>query len=299
MWVAGNLMILTWGSSSVATKVGMGGYDPGQLTLLRFLITSTVMIGFAFATRMRLPQRRDILPIIGLGLLGISATQFSWAYGMQDVDPGTATFLVATVPVITAVIARFVLDERLTPAGWSGIALTVIGTSVLVLGQGQGVDYTRGALILLIGAFTEAWYYILQKPLLRRYSGIELSTWALIAATLPMMVFLPGLDRQVASASAVETGSVIYVALGAGVVGYACMAIVNSRMPASIAAILMAAMPGVALLVAWVWLGTVPPAMSVLGGLVSLAGVLLTTLRGTDTTAPAAQTPVVIATTGD
>src|SRR5690606_29872547 len=120
---------------SVATKVGMGGYDPGQLTLLRFLITSTVMIGFAFATRMRLPQRRHILPIIGLGLLGISATQFSWAYGMNDVDPGTATFLVATVPVITTVIARFVLDERLTPAGWSGIALTVIGTSVLVLGQ--------------------------------------------------------------------------------------------------------------------------------------------------------------------
>ena len=81
-----------------------------------------------------------------------------------------------------------VLRERLTLAGWSGIGLTVVGTTVLVLGKGQGIDYTRGALILLFGAFAEAWYYILQKPFLRRYSGIEVSTWALIAATLPMRV---------------------------------------------------------------------------------------------------------------
>lgn len=154
--IAGVLMVLTWGSSSVATKVGMGGYDPGQLTLLRFLITSAVMIAFAAVTRMRLPERRDILPLIGLGLIGVSVTQFTWAYGMTEVDPGTATFLVSTVPIITAVIARFVLSERLTAAGWISIAFTASGTTMLVLGQSQGLDYTRGALILLLGAFTEA-----------------------------------------------------------------------------------------------------------------------------------------------
>jgi drug/metabolite transporter (DMT)-like permease len=201
---------------------------------------------------------------------------------MVNVDPGTAMFLVSTVPVMTAVIARFALGERLSIAGWSGIALTVVGTTVLVLGKGQGIDYTTGALILLFGAFTEAWYYILQKPFLRRYSGIEVSTWALIAATFPMLIFVPGLSGQIASATVEETGAVVYVALGAGVVGYACMAIVNSRMPASVAAVLMAGLPPVALIVAWVWLGTVPPALSVLGGALSLAGVLLVTLCGTE-----------------
>jgi drug/metabolite transporter (DMT)-like permease len=165
---------------------------------------------------------------------------------------------------------------------------------VLVLGQGQGIDYTRGALILLFGAFAEAWYYILQKPFLRRYTGTEVSTWSLIASTLPMLVFLPGLGGQIASASAVATGSVVYVALGAGVIGYSCMTIVNSRMPASVAAVLMAGMPPVALVVAWVWLGDVPPVLSVLGGLVSLAGVLLVTLRGT-AAQPAVEAPAGIA----
>ena len=297
--LAGVLMVLTWGSSSVATKVGMGGYDPGQLTLLRFLITAGVMILFALATRMRLPERRDILPLIGLGLIGISITQFTFTYGMVNVDPGTAMFLVSTVPVMTAVIARFTLGERLTIAGWSGIGLTVVGTTVLVLGKGQGVDYTRGALILLFGAFTEAWYYILQKPFLRRYSGVEVSTWALIAATLPMLVFLPGLGGQVASASIEETGAVVYVALGAGVVGYACMAIVNSRLPASVAAVLMAGLPPVALVTAWIWIGDVPAMVSILGGAMSLAGMLLVTLRGAAVPVPDADPATVTALAGD
>lgn len=297
--LAGVLMVLTWGSSSVATKVGMGGYDPGQLTLLRFLITAGVMILFALATRMRLPARRDILPLIGLGLIGISITQFTFTYGMVNVDPGTAMFLVSTVPVMTAVIARFTLGERLTIAGWSGIGLTVVGTTVLVLGKGQGVDYTRGALILLFGAFTEAWYYILQKPFLRRYSGVEVSTWALIAATLPMLVFLPGIGGQVASASIEETGAVVYVALGAGVVGYACMAIVNSRLPASVAAVLMAGLPPVALVTAWIWIGDVPAMVSILGGAMSLAGMLLVTLRGAAVPVPDADPATVTALAGD
>lgn len=297
--LAGVLMVLTWGSSSVATKVGMGGYDPGQLTLLRFLITAGVMILFALATRMRLPERRDILPLIGLGLIGISITQFTFTYGMVNVDPGTAMFLVSTVPVMTAVIARFTLGERLTIAGWSGIGLTVVGTTVLVLGKGQGVDYTRGALILLFGAFTEAWYYILQKPFLRRYSGVEVSTWALIAATLPMLIFLPGLGAQVASASIEETGAVVYVALGAGVVGYACMAIVNSRLPASVAAVLMAGLPPVALVAAWIWIGDVPAMVSILGGAMSLAGMLLVTLRGAAVPVPDADPATATALAGD
>lgn len=278
--LAGTLMVLTWGSSSVATKVGMGSYDPGQLTLFRFLITSVVLVALAIATRMRLPARRDILPLMGLGLIGISIVQLAFTYGMTSIDPGTATFLLANVPVIAAVLARIFLGERLAPAGWLGIGFTVAGTALLVLGQGQGISYTRGALIVLFGAFTEACYYILQKPFLRRYSGVEVSTWALIAATLPMFVFLPGLGGQIASATVTATAAVVYVALGAGVVGYICMAIVNARMPAAVAAVLMAGMPPVTLVVAWAWLGVAPPPLSIVGGMISLAGVLLVTLRG-------------------
>jgi drug/metabolite transporter (DMT)-like permease len=55
---------------------------------------------------------------------------------------------------------------------------------------------------------------------------------------------------------------------------------VNSRLPASAAAVLLALLPPVALVTAWLWLGVVPRPVAVIGGLISLAGVLLVTLRG-------------------
>ena len=285
--LAGLLMMLTWGSSAVATKIGLDGYGPGQLTLFRFLITAAAIIA-AGALRMRLPIRGDVLPLLGLGIVGISITQLAFSFGITTVDPGTATFLVATVPVMTALLARFWLGERLSVEGWAGIALTVVGTATLVFGRGQGIAYTQGALILLLGALAEALYFILQKPFLRRYTSVEVSTWTLIASTLPLLIFLPGLGAQVRTAPAAATGAVVYVALGAGVVGYGCMTVVNARLPASIAAVLMAGLPPVALVAAWLVLGVAPPPLSVAGGLVSLAGVLLVTRRGRAATPPTA-----------
>jgi drug/metabolite transporter (DMT)-like permease len=278
--LAGLLMMLTWGSSSVAYKLALPAYGPGQLTLLRFLITASVMILYAALTRMRLPVRRDVLPLLGLGVIGISTNQLAFSFGITTVDPGTATFLVAATPVMAAVLARFFLAERLSPAGWLGIALTVIGTTVLVFGRGQGIAYTQGALLLLAGALFEAGYFIMQKPFLRRYTSLEVSTWSLIAAVLPMLIFLPGLGDQLRGAPPIATGAIAYAAIGAGVIGYFCMSVANSRLPASVAAVLMAGMPPVALIAARIVLGIVPPLLSVLGGAVSVAGVLLVTLRG-------------------
>ncbi len=282
--LAGGLMVFAWGTSSVATKVGLDSYEPGPWTLLRFAITCAVMIVWALATRMRLPARRDVLPIIGLGIIGITLNQMAFTYGVRTVDPGTTTFLLATVPVIAALLGRAFLGERLTGPGWTGITLTVIGTAVLTLGNGQEVSYTRSAIILLGGAFCEACYYILQKPFLRRYTAVEVSTWALIASTLPLVIYAPRLPDQLRAAPAEANWAVLYVALGAGVTGYVCMSIVNSRMPATIAAVLMAGMPVVAMLASWAYLDLVPTWLSAVGGALSIAGLLLVTVRGAQPT---------------
>lgn len=278
--LAAAVMVIVWGSSSVATRVGMDSYSPGRLALFRFLITTVILVGYMLLTRMRVPPWRDLPGLLLLALVGISITQLAFVFGMTTVDPGTATFLMATIPVMAAVLGTVVLKERLTVPGWLGIGLTVVGTTVLVLGQGQGIAYTKGALILLFGAFAEAVYYIMQKPWLRKYSAVEVSVWTLLLSTLPLLIFLPGLGAEIRGATFEATAAVAYVAIGAGAIGYACLSYLNSRLPASVAAVLLSLMPPVALLTAWVWLGTPPRPAALLGGAISLAGVLLVTLRG-------------------
>ncbi len=71
----------------------------------------------------------------------------------------------------------------------------------------------------------------------------------------------------------------VYLGLFPTAIAYVAYAYALSRMPASRTASFLYLVPALAFLIAWIWLGEVPPALSVVGGVVTLAGVLLVNRR--------------------
>jgi drug/metabolite transporter (DMT)-like permease len=158
----------------------------------------------------------------------VSVCQVALNVGEQTVTAGTASFLIVLVPVFTALLATVTLDERLTAMGWLGLALALGGTAVLLVGQGQGLHVTAGAGPVLIAAIAEAVYFVRQKPYLRRYSGLELATYTLWAATGSMLVFTPGLVRQLRTAPAGYLGRGLP---GPGPGGHGLRGLVDRQLP--------------------------------------------------------------------
>ena len=274
------VLLLFWSSAFAAIRVGLEGYSPGQLALLRFLTASAVLGFVAVFRRTRLPAWRDVPIILLLGGLGIAGYHVALNTGEMTVSAGVASLLIASAPIFTALLSAFLLRERLRPLAWVGVAVGFGGIALIVFGAGRGLALGPGALVVLGASLCASLYNVLQKRNMGRYAPLEFTTYVIWAGTLPLLVYLPGLVGAVRSAPLGATGAVVYLGIFPGAIAYALWVYALSRLSASVLSSWLYLNPVLAIAIAWIWLGEIPTALSLLGGAVAVGGVMLVAFFG-------------------
>lgn len=278
--VALGLTVFFWASAFAGIRVGLEHYGPGQVALIRFLVASAALALYAVAKGMRLPEMRDLPAVALSGFLAFTVYHTALNYGEITVSAGSASLLVNTAPIFTALLAAALLGERVGARGWAGMAVSFSGVALISLGEGEGFSLDPGALLVLLAAVSSAGYFVISKPYLSKYTALEFTTYALWAGTVPALVFLPVLSVELAAAPLGATLTMVYLGLFPTAVAYVGYAYVLSRLTASRTVSFLYLVPAVAFLVAWVWLGETPSLLSVVGGMIVLAGVFVVNRRG-------------------
>ncbi len=272
--------VVLWASAYAGIRVGLVEYGPGQVALFRLLTASVVLALYALVTRMRLPEIRDLPAVLLLGFLAFTVYHAALNFGERTVGAGAAGVLIATAPVITALLAAAILRERLRPLGRVGMALSFAGAVLISLDEGGGFSLDPGASLILLSAVCVSVYFVFQKPYLRKYGALAFTTYAVWAGTIFALVYLPGLVAQVEAASVGTTLTLVYLGVFPTAVAYVTYAYAFSRMDASVAASFLYLVPVLAYLIAWAWIGETPSLLSVVGGVIVLAGVFMVNRRG-------------------
>lgn len=279
------------GVSEVVTKGGLGA---GETALFRFLVASATMAVVALVRRQRLPRREDLPRLFAAALAGITVYHLCFTFGETQVSAGAASLLIASGPIWTALMAVAFLGERFNRWGWAGVALAFSGVAAISFGEGGGgFRIEPMALLVLLASLSTALYFVLSKKPLRHYSSLEFTSYVIWFGTLPMLVFLPGLVRQLPVAPAWSVWTVVYLGVLPGALAYIMWSYALARMPASTTASFLYATPVLATLMAWVWQGVVPGPVTLAGGALALIGVILVQTRGR----PAPVVAVTVATT--
>ena len=278
--IALGVTVVLWASAFAGIRAALPEYPPGELALLRFLVASGALVIYAVATRMPPPRIADVPAIVGLGLLGVTGYHLLLNFGEVTVTAGAASLLISSVPIFTALLAMFFLRERLSVWGWLGILVSFLGVAVVALGEGEGMTFDPRAVLVLFAALCGANYFVLQKPLLRRYGALRLTTYGIWAGTIPFLVFMPGMVRSLGGASVGATIAVVYLGVFPAAIAYLTWNYALSRAPASVVASFLYLPPVLAILIAWVWVGELPTVLTVVGGLVAVVGVAIVNTRG-------------------
>lgn len=147
--------ILLWSSAFIATKVGVTNSPPLTLLATRFLAAALIMALFATILRLPLPKGKAAWGRLAVfGMLN-SAIYLGFNYeALRYLSAGMGAIISATNPLILALVAPFVLRERLTWGRALGLLLGFGGVLFVMaarLNSTSHLDTLGGMLISFIG----------------------------------------------------------------------------------------------------------------------------------------------------
>ncbi len=222
--------IVCWALSYIITRLTLHWFSPLSLSFLRYLTASAALFLLALAMKMQPPRARDLPWFILGGFVGCFLNIVTYNIGQSTVTAATASIIIATTPVMTALLARIFFREKLPAYKWAATAVEFSGVAVLTLMHGS-LSLNRGLLWLLLAAFTLACYNIIQRRLTRDYSGLQVTAFCFFFGTLMLAVFAPGAFRDLSAAPRIQWLYVAVMGMLSSGLAYVTWAMAFARAP--------------------------------------------------------------------
>lgn len=277
--VAVLVTVFMWSTTFASLVAALDHFTPQHLLFLRWTLTSGLFLVYGIATRMRLPERADLPQIALAAILGFGAYQMLLVNGQAGVSATMAGFLINMSPLFTTVIAVLLGKERSGVQTWAGVALCTLGLVFMAEGKGGMGSIGPSAALIVLSALSFACYTLVCKPLLAKYRPLEVTTYAVVAGSIPFLAFAPGSAASLASASAPDIANLVFLAVVPGGIAYVLWSRVVSRLTPGVAARFLYLVPVLGIPVAWAWVGETPRIATIAGGLVVIAGVGLASIK--------------------
>jgi drug/metabolite transporter (DMT)-like permease len=278
-------MAALWGGVFVAGRMVALETPPLTTAALRFVIALAVLLPLVYAWEGALPRldRRQLGIMCLLGLTGVAVFSGFFFAGLERVPAGRGALIMALNPVGTALAMALVLHERLAASRWLGIAAALAGVAV-VISRGDLGTFGSGALgageLMFFGSVA-GWvtYTIIGRNVLGQVSALATTTYAALFGTAILVVgalFEAGW-RAIAAFDAGAWVAVAYLGSFGTVLPFVFFNEGVRRIGPSRTAIFINFVPVFGVAFSALLLGEPILSSMIIGGLMVIGGVLLTT----------------------
>ncbi|MDQ6755929.1 MAG: DMT family transporter [Bacteroidota bacterium] len=154
---------------------------PYGLNVIR-LGVSVILFWFLFiiSINKRKIDKKDIGRFLLCALLALALNQMLFMKGLSYTYSIHVSLLLLITPILITFIAAWVLKERLNNFKIIGLFLGISGAVILISSRenaGKGNNIFLGDMLTILSAVCYTFYFILVKPLMKKYSSIDVMRW--------------------------------------------------------------------------------------------------------------------------
>ncbi len=279
------LTAVFWGGTFIAGRILAQEVAPWSGSFLRFLVASVCMVPLVwhFEGRLQRLRKKQLFVVFLSGMTGVFLYNVFFLTGLQTVQAGRASVIVASNPVLISLFAALLFrGERMTLLKAIGVVLSVTG-AVYVITRGSPSTLLEGAIgrgELLIFGCVASWvsYSLIGKVVMRDVQPVSAVTYACLigsAALLPPAL-VEGMAANLGGYSLAAWVSIVYLGFFGTCLGFIWYYEGIREIGPSKAGVFINFVPISAVIMSYFLLGE-PVDLSLLaGGALVLSGIYLT-----------------------
>ena len=248
---------------------------------LRFALAAVVVWAVLWLRgRLRLLSGRMLAIAFALGAGGYATQSALYFLGLEFMTAGMVAIVLYTYPAFVVIFTLVLYPGRVTTALLAALGLSFAGVALITGVDPAGAD-PRGVIVVLGAAFAYSLYILVSQRALVTVDPETLTAFVLPAAAVSFVVFGTGTGTLAMPESLTAWAVALAIAILATVVPVLTFFEGIAKIGASRASIISTAEPGVTVGLGALVLGEPITAVTIVGGTLIVAGVILIQHEGT------------------
>ncbi len=210
-------LVLLWGTSFMFISISVESLHPLTIVFYRVLIGALILTVVVYAKGLRLPFTVSAwLAFLSMGVVGNVLPFFLISWGQLSVNSGIAGMIMATMPLITMILAHYLVDgENLNRYKILGFTFGIGGIAILLgpVFEGGG-QAAYGGIAIFIAASSYAVNAILVRRLPKLNPFINTSGVLITATIVVFPIWFFVVPAGSAEISTMALSSTIWLGIG-------------------------------------------------------------------------------------
>lgn len=274
------LSMLFWGLSFIWTSLALKSFEPITIIFFRLVLSALFLLLIIKVAgkyeKIDKPDRKWFL------LLALAEPFFYFLgenFGLKYVSPAVTSAIIATIPLMTPLVAFILLKERIDKTTIVGIVISFSGIIYMLVNKDLSLNASlKGILLIFLAVFSAVTYTFFIRKLAHKYKAITILTWQNIIGSfyfLPLFAIFDFKDLLPGSFTGESVIAIVQLSIFASSLAFWLFIIVVAKLGMVKANVFTNLIPVFTAIFAYFIVGEIITLQKVIGIMLVIAGIMI------------------------